>query len=378
MFCAGSDNENGAELRPSSFKGVLRFWWRALHHTTHPNLRDAEGRLFGASDQDIGQSKVLLKLEHETIRTLENGSELQYPENDRKVGEGARYLGYGVMEAFGRKGGNLTRACLQAPFEFKARLLFKPKATTDQIEEVVQSLKALGLLGSMGSKSRKGYGSLTLTRLSGCGEEWSAPQSRADYARELSTLLNQAGRGPEPDLTGFSEESRVLILSGRRLEPLRLLDIMGKEQVRYRSWGHNGKVLGHSREELFKDDHDLMKKPLKDRKTHPSRVAFGLPHNYGHGAEPRNTGDVAASGYDRRASPLFYHIHQASEDAEALGAALFLPSRFLPPGTKIQVGGPKVPVRDNLWEPIHTFLERLKSPEKRKENFTEVHEVTRG
>lgn len=30
VFCSGADPNKDAELRLSSFKGILRFWWRAL------------------------------------------------------------------------------------------------------------------------------------------------------------------------------------------------------------------------------------------------------------------------------------------------------------------------------------------------------------
>ena len=60
---------------------------------------------------------------------------------------------------------------------------------------------------------------------------------------------------------------------------MELLDHVGRELMRYRSWGHRGRVLGAESEKEFQDDHDLMKS--RHRSKHPRRIAFGLPHNYG-------------------------------------------------------------------------------------------------
>ncbi len=46
------------ELRPSEFKGMMRFWWRALHpHLRLDELRKQEGIIFGSSQENIGKSK---------------------------------------------------------------------------------------------------------------------------------------------------------------------------------------------------------------------------------------------------------------------------------------------------------------------------------
>ena len=50
MLMHGADGST-AELRPASIKGVLRFWWRAIHGNL-PNieaLKKAEAEIFGSS-----------------------------------------------------------------------------------------------------------------------------------------------------------------------------------------------------------------------------------------------------------------------------------------------------------------------------------------
>jgi CRISPR-associated protein Cmr1 len=82
-----------------------------------------------------------------------------------------------------------------------------------------------------------------------------------------------------------------------------------------------------------------------------------LPHNYGKG--PSNS--VEPQDKERRASPLFFHIHQMSDKSEPRGLVSFLPARFLPPGEGLSSFGKLVKLKDGepSWKPIEDFLSRL-------------------
>lgn len=57
MFLAGADGKT-PELRASSIKGALRFWWRALNgHLSLKELKEREGKIFGNTEQ---QSRVII------------------------------------------------------------------------------------------------------------------------------------------------------------------------------------------------------------------------------------------------------------------------------------------------------------------------------
>ena len=48
------------ELRPASIKGVLRFWWRALHgNLPNGELRKKEGNIFGNTEH---RSRLLIRI----------------------------------------------------------------------------------------------------------------------------------------------------------------------------------------------------------------------------------------------------------------------------------------------------------------------------
>lgn len=381
LFCAGA--EPPPELRLPSFKGVLRYWWRALAWAEYGArldvIRQKEDRLFGSAGG--GQSLVSLSLPRRSDPPAARiGEVLTVPAaNNRIVGDGARYLGYGVMEAFGsrntgKKAGQLTRACLRAPFDFTVRMRAR-----DLIEQesamLSNALAALGILGGMGAKSRKGYGSLVIRSLLVNGvEQWREPQSMSDLRREIVKLQRDGGGAAFPEFTALSAKTRHVLLSSGKKEPMELLDHVGREIVRFRSWGRNGKILGGKADSEcnFKDDHDLMKSSRPGK--HPRRIAFGLPHNYG----PRPDKKIGPSDneFDRRASPLFIHVHDCG--GAPVAVLSFLPARFLPDGrSDISVGGSRVRQKpeEELYRPVHEFLDRLLDQNKRKEPFTDAMEV---
>jgi CRISPR-associated protein Cmr1 len=286
------------------------------------------------------------------------------------------------MEAFRRKpkdglpgteAGQLTRGCLRPPFDFTVQLRGRD-LDEEELVSVRDALIAVGTLGGMGAKSRKGYGSLVIRSLVvNETEQCSAPRAIGDLCEAICAL--QRDDATElPELTALSKGTRHVLLASNKKEPIELLDLVGREFVRFRSWGRNGKVLGGAidSEQGFKDDHDLMKG--SQRKSHPRRIAFGLPHNYG---KPKDQQVGPHDEHlDRRASPLFIHIHRCGDAPVAVLS--FVPARFLPDGrSAISVGGSKVPQapEDELYRPIHAFLDRLIDPSERKESFTNVLEV---
>ncbi|MEW5980209.1 MAG: type III-B CRISPR module RAMP protein Cmr1 [Acidobacteriota bacterium] len=403
MFLGGAEPQQ-AELRLPSLKGALRFWWRAsvwpsiaARGGSVKDLHRLEAELFGSSDERVGQSKVSLRLRMDSDMPAAHRVGTQLKDGNSVVGQGVRYLGYGVMEAFASTkkntpAGQLTRECLSQPFSFRVGLVVRGALDETQREQILLALKFLGLLGSLGSKARKGYGSLTLSRLIVAGKEvWSPPSSVEELRTALNALFKQAlhGRasrngaaatGGHPPFTALSNHTKVLIVPPRETStsPLRLLDYLGREMIRYRSWGRNGRILGKENEQSekqFEGDHDLMKKPVAARSSHPERIAFGLPHNYGREENKKVT--PADQDLKRRASPLWLHIHQSSDGAPAIALLCFMPATFLPENrSDISVGGKRVPLNtDNLWNPVLSLLDRF-SRGRTEEPFGKIVEVS--
>ena len=380
LFCAGAEQDR-PELRLPSFKGVLRFWWRASAWSRCRGdlgrVETEEAALFGSADR--GRSLVSMRLVLDRQPTA-LGVRHVLTTGGSVVGQGARYLGYGVMEAFdsrnkGTKAGELTRACLRTPFDFTVQARLRSTGPGDeehgrQLASLEDAFVCVGTVGGLGAKSRKGYGSLVLQSLAVNGKlRWRNPQTRQELQSDLQRLRGVNRAHGLPPYTAFSDDTRCLLVSSGKRRLLELLDLVGRELVRYRSWGHNGTVLGQPSERNFKDDHDLM--AGRCRRDHPRRIAFGLPHNYGrrleHEVGPWNP------ELDRRASPLFIHLHECGN--EPVAVVSFLPGRFLPDNrSDISVGGSRVrqTPEPTLYRPIEDFLDRLLDPRQCKEPLTSV------
>jgi CRISPR-associated protein Cmr1 len=382
LFCGGAGSDV-AEVRVPSVKGVLRWWWRALAWSRCGgdlgSVHAREAQLFGSARG--GQSQVILRHIPGVGPKVVRGGEILRSER-QLAGEGARYLGYGVFMMPGAKdyeAGKLSRSCLEPPFEVELALRARG-ITSDQRALLVDALKALGLLGGFGAKSRKGYGSVVLQSIRVNGAQvWRPPTTVDELEAAIAELIPRgAPSGALPPYTALSPRMRVALVVGRQGQPpLELLDFVGREMMRYRSWGHNGRVLGLEREGRFKDDHDLMKQSPHQRSTHPRRIAFGLPHNYG--KYPANQVSPAdPEDGDRRASPLLVHVHTCG--ATPVAVLAFLPAVFLANGSqaKINVGGARVSIaRDpEFWQPIHGFLDRFVAPD-RKDLVGRAREVRR-
>lgn len=397
LFLGGA-NPKEVELRPSSIKGALRFWWRALQWkkgvTDVGNLKQKEDSLFGSSER--GQSRFLLSLgmDKATPSVIEANNLLGAngkPSQSRNdiVGDGARYLGYGLMDAFnGRnsQAGKLSRPCFAAPFAFSVRIVFKSSVAETEIEEIADALKLLGLCGGLGSRSRRGWGSVTLTQLEYGDKPWKAPTAIATYAAEILNIIGKQdkqtsnGSDPLPQWTAFATgKSKVVLLQDKQTSPLETLAKMGKDFVFYRSWGRNGEVLREKSEKNFPFDHDLFKKSNgHNRDTeHPQRIVFGLPQNYGKYEQDQV---IPVDSLTRRASPLFFHVHQVSDHDAPIGVLTYLPAVFLPDNhNAVKFGGDPVPIGQNggidFWKPAEDFLERMKNGSG-KVQFSKTQEVT--
>jgi len=314
LFIAGVD-QTCAELRAPSFKGALRFWYRAIALAQlgeWQEVQKKEREIFGSSQ--TGQGRFLLTVE---------GNRLPEPEtfNFKRDRAGIVYLGYGLKDA--------RRKYFKQGQDIKVRLLFKPGYGDAVIEQVKKALIALGLFGGLGARARNGLGSLAITSLRFDGvEEWKNPKNEKELQERIAEFVQSFAPLPVelPAYTAFSAHSRIAVAETDR-DPVKLLDRIGRTMMLYRR--------------NIKRDSALVRNFLNqgDISAHPSRVAFGLPHNYFF-KSGKSKVDVKAIRMERRAGPLFIHIHALDGGRFAAVLAL-LPAVFLPGGEKIEVAEPR-------------------------------------
>ena len=179
LFSAGADSTR-PEVRLSSIKGVLRYWWRALAWSRCGGdlevVRREEDRLFGSAGAaashvcscdwaSVPEPRDADSLSNEVLKVSRKGGEVV---GARSPLSGVwRHGGIPAQEQANRPAnrshGQLTRAASHrstSPFRCEAVDLNEQELTS-----LRDALVALGVLGGLGAKSRKGYGSLALESL---------------------------------------------------------------------------------------------------------------------------------------------------------------------------------------------------------------------
>jgi CRISPR-associated protein Cmr1 len=368
MFCAGADQKAAAELRPASFKGILRFWYRAIALAEYEGnvdaVRNAEADLFGSTE--AGQARVLLSIREE-------GHGYVPMKSGAPLGSGRAYLaGLGLAEP---KGGNTQtkRFAVPAGVKFSVHLLFKESLEKGPYELLVDALICAGIFGGLGARSRRGFGSLSLERLTlNEGDIWTVPKDLNTLKATITRILSRRSCNlPLPPYTAFSNNTRVILLPANHSNPERLHESLGRAFLHFRSYGQNvgGErlVAGKKSLKIFADDHhdmhDVATTHVKEWTEPPSRAAFGLPHNY-YFKQAMSSVKVNGEEAKRRASPLLLHIHHIG-DSFPVAIACFLPARFLPtPWLRIssKKSGDleaKLPKPDDFWMPINRFCDAL-------------------
>jgi len=366
LFMAGGGNEenDAAELRPTGIKGALRFWWRALNwpRISNPDnvealdeaqalvqLHQEECALFGAAHKkDTDRGAAVFSLQLLPVRkgfTLFNFA--------GKNNEGLQYLmGQGLQNQ-----GTLLRKGYAAGGRFSIRIEANAQMSDAQWMSLNDALHAFSLLGGLGSRARKGLGSVALVAVQG-DASFSVPDTRQAYIVSLKSLLATASNVRKlPPYTALSSFTRLDISLEARSPTL--LENIGITQNEFRSFRKP-----KTRHVCVEQDHNMVldAATTPSDKTappcQPARTVFGLPHNYYFSKQkPKLTVDfnvrlADASGTPseaRRASPLFIHIHKVGNDY--LAVQFLMPAVFLPDSASLHLKS----VQDRKERARHRF-----------------------
>lgn len=317
MFCSGAD-QSAAELRLPSFKGALRFWWRAIEWgrfyqsaagdvtAATSNLRAEEASLFGSSD--VGQSRISLSCKWNTAAPDDSELVRDWPPN--KPPTGSAYLGFGITESGRRDRNDLKphRVGLPSEREFQVRCRLRHGVSSVDVESLRRALQILGFVGGLGSRSRRGFGSMAITDLDGRSMSFTAVN---DYQEAISEIVKPTISATEfPPYTAFSRNVRIAFLP-----------------------------LGS---DAFKVHHDLGER-YREFRGQPgphrgrTKTPLGLPL--------KDVDDVR-----RRSSPLLLHVHPIG--GQFVATVLFMPSDFHPDIPQGRALG--------FYEIVNTWMNELK------------------
>lgn len=154
VFCAGAEKNGPSEIREFAIKGMLRWFYRALDGSSSLN---SEGKYFGSSSGNGQASPLVLRLEKRITgnRSYENELKPSHADTD-----GACYLGYSLYL------GENKRSAIEPEKSF--HIILEPlweAPSKEVIQAWVAALWLLGHLGGIGSRMRRGFGTIALIGL---------------------------------------------------------------------------------------------------------------------------------------------------------------------------------------------------------------------
>ncbi|WP_315783314.1 MULTISPECIES: RAMP superfamily CRISPR-associated protein [unclassified Bradyrhizobium] len=309
LFLGGAD-QSRAELRPPSFRGLLRFWYRAAD----PAFRSWEPRLFGGIGEGEGQGAVLLRITSRRPPQLVEWGSFRADRFKQGQGRDTRnglvYLGF----PFQMKDGGRRAIATGHRFELRCLLRHAQGASDNEHVQMQRRLAAavwlLAHFGGAGSRSRRGFGSLALRNWSDAGGDWleldrlplvseaaSVQDARARLDRGLATIREWFGPWEQPDHAGQSPQHPHLGPSFRHA----LLDISQTDWAQALA-GIGGFMqkfrLRRAPDYQSVKDHLLAKTGQGGSllSAAPERATFGLPLTFRYSSIPRETAQLLPQG----------------------------------------------------------------------------------
>lgn len=273
----GDANQQATDISPTSVKGALRFWWRALNwgrfqrekitdSEALQRLHQQESGIFGSSaEHGTGQAKFNLRVHYEKLPL----AKANWP----KSGTGSGYLGMGLWES-----GNVAKGNVKAAREyfsestvFGIEMVLHPRLSLEDTQSLQDALIAWGLLGGLGSRARRAFGSVALISIDKKSYQFKTVE---DYTSSITTLIKKYPLdNKKPPYSAFSQQSAI--------------------------------GIGTTLTSTARLTHENLGQLFKQHRGQPSNLrgtkkrVFGMPYSGG----GRKESDA------RRASPLLMHIH---------------------------------------------------------------------
>ncbi len=353
MFLGGASPFGEAEIRPPSIKGLLRWWFRALGGS-----KEWEARLFGATGGKASKSRVQIRvIPGQTFR-------VKKAKKERFSGE-LGYLGYGPIGWDKEARGMVNQRSFIEPGSTFSLQVDTLNLKQRDYYALLLSIWALINFGGIGSRSRRGWGSVRIIEAPEVEYlQWNF-QTSEEFYRYLPKFLNKVQKifvaFPEfPEYTAFSRKTEILI-GEEFVNQGETLSNIGKTIIKFRNRKYYHDIKRLMEEAGKKPDRlSYQWKPTGNNTQYSSPVPkaiFGLPNNYmsrtrrGDRNQPTqypwqiSVGAIQIYGnkkedINRRASPLLIKIAKW-ENGNYSWIVTYLPSKFLPDGAILKLSFPK-------------------------------------
>jgi len=344
MFMYGGDGKT-LELRPSEFKGMLRFWWRALHpELPLKELKEKEKEIFGSTDK-----KSSFRIKAKIIKELKDNN-LTLRKFDTK---GINYLFYSMF-----LGNNKNKEYFKPGTKFELTFIFQKEK---YIRDVLSAFWILTYLGAVGSRSRRGAGNFRIINI----EDNKDLISKAN----LDFIINLESE--------FKNNLREFLPN--KINKKSYINLCNFQLFIYRnsftSWGEVLNEIGESLQSFRKrkePDYSTIKNfILKGEIGSVLRPAFGLPLMFRYRSLNGKSAKLEGSNKEkqRSGSPLFIKILQFNNHFKPV--LIFFEKELLPQGEKIKISSKNQPKSKLLNVPnlsiVNEFLDQLISENKIEE-----------
>lgn len=265
---AGADQKS-AEIRAASIRGALRWWMNALNFD-----KEAINDLFGSAAGNRGQrSRVIVR------DTTPNTPPVKLQTAQDITGSRSDYF----LWPFEKK----ARGVIPAGFTASFSVIMRPGKSSEDSPVLENVLKAFLLLGSLGSRSRRCYGSIWPKHVEIDGVPWKIPATEDELKRELSCIFDECANMEIDAISGKFLDYKTAINC--------CIDFLKKYRAGSTKSLKNLKKWG-------KNDHDV------GLRKHGCvyRPVLGLPLIQSYSKAPKVISKI--KGYDRLASPVHFKV----------------------------------------------------------------------
>ncbi len=360
LFMGGADQQ--AELRTQSFKGLIRFWWRALGGS-----REDERKIFGWGGDDGNRSLLKIQIKEDFNYNIGKFNK-NFSSDGRIIQCGLNYISFSLDQRFKKNDHKIQRENIKNDTKFTLKITFSPLITDEEIKKVLATLWAVFYLGNFGSRSRRGFGSIMLEKaeMNGINNNDLNFDINKDIKEWYSENINKIkgifkDSKKIDDIISISKDFKIYKLNRNNLynvkewvnevqkerkgrflankfsstkikNPEDLLDVLGFLLMAYRSY--------------YNPDYTNAKNIINGGTVinkNIQRVIFGLPLNFFFSSIKKG-GMVEAVLKEkndnekklRRASPIIFKIIKIDENNYE-GLIIYAKSKFLPDGSKIKL-----------------------------------------
>ena len=194
-------NPKYAELRPPSIKGVMRFWWRAIHGDLDlETLREREAEIFGNTKR---KSSFNIKIDNHNLE-IDNFNPLPHKSNTFKI-QG-----------------------------FKPTATFTIKFLGQNLELIQDIFELATILGGFGQRARRGFGSIKIVSNN------ITDNITKEYIDELINKINQDFRYTTNNRHDFNQYPfiRKIDIGKNYKNNIEILKKIGEATHRYSRFGN--------------------------------------------------------------------------------------------------------------------------------------------